>query len=145
MIEFHDVYTTYGASQILWDLLLERAEEHDVNISFTMPTRQAHEAFIKDTPYAHWYLAEDEGDWFGSVNASWYNEIGIWLFREHRGKGLGRPILKKILAEADVLPGIPGERSGHFIANIHPQNDRSIHLFKSLGFKHIQQTYSLER
>jgi RimJ/RimL family protein N-acetyltransferase len=145
MIEFHDVYSTPGSSDILWDLLLERAEDHGVNISFSMPTRDEHEDFMNSSPYAHWYLVRDEdGQWLGHVYAGWFNEIGIWLFREHRRHGHGRVILKKILEEARPLHSIPGERLGHFIANINPLNERSIHLFESLGFKHIQNTYSYE-
>ena len=144
MIEFHDVYSTPGSSQLLWELMLERTEEHEVNISFSMPSREEHEAFIKHSPYALWYLAEADNDWIGYINASWDNEIGIWLFRAHRGEGYGPKILKQFLSEISPLPGVPGKRRGHFIANINPLNERSIHLFKSFGFKHIQNTYSYE-
>ena len=144
MIEFHDVYSTRGSSQILWDLMLERTNAHEVNISFSMPSREEHEAFIKHSPYALWYLVEDEDDWIGYVYASWSNEIGIWLFRENRGEGHGTQILRKFLSEVSPLPGVPGKRHSHFVANINPLNDRSIHLFKSFGFKHIQNTYSYE-
>ena len=144
MIEFHDVYTTPGASQILWELMLERAEEHEVNISFSMPSRDEHEAYIRHSPYALWYLANVDDDWIGYVSASWINEIGIWIFRQHRGRGYGPKMLKTFLSESSPLPGIPGQRSSHFIANINPKNERSIHLFKSFGFIHIQETYSYE-
>ncbi len=144
MIEFHDAYATPGASQVLWDLMLERTEEHEVNISFSMPSREEHEAFFKHSPYALWYLVENGGDWVGYVYTSWDNEVGLWLFREHRGKGYGPQILKKLLDEVSPLPGVPGKRPSHFVANIHPLNERSIHLFQSFGFKHIQNTYSCE-
>jgi RimJ/RimL family protein N-acetyltransferase len=145
MIEFHDVYSTNGASQILWDLMLERSEEHKHNISFAMPSRDAHEDYISSTPYPHWYLVEDfDFGWLGMTSLSWRNEIGIVLFREHRGYGYGRFILEKLMDEADPMPALPGERVGHFVANINPLNAQSIHLFESLGFKHIQNTYAYE-
>ena len=144
MIEFHDVYSTPGASQILWELMLERAEEHGVNISFSLPTREQHEVYVKHSPYALWYLANLDDDWLGYVYASWDNEIGIWVFREHRGRGYGPKILKMFLDENSPLPGVPGKRSSHFVANINPSNERSIHMFKSFGFRHIQATYSYE-
>ena len=144
MIEFHDVYTTPGATQILWDLMLERAEEHEVNISFSMPSMAEHEAYIRRTPYPLWYLAVAEDDWIGYVYTSWLNEIGIWVFRQHRGRGYGPKMLKMFLSENSPLPGIPGQRASHFIANIHPKNERSIHMFREFGFKHIQNTFSYE-
>jgi len=144
MIEFHDVYSTHDSAEILWDLMLEREDENKFNISFTMPTWDEHEDFINSTPFAHWFLVDDDMDWLGHVSLSWHNEIGIVLFREHRGKGHGRAILEKILDEETPLPALHGERRGHFVANINPLNERSIHLFKSLGFKHIQNTYSYE-
>lgn len=144
MIEFHDVYSTPGSSQFLWELMLERTEEHEVNISFSMPSREEHEAYIKGSPYALWHLAEADVGWIGYINASWENEIGIWIIREHRGAGYGPQILKKFLSEVSPLPGVSGKRPSHFVANINPLNGRSIHLFKGFGFKHIQNTYSYE-
>jgi RimJ/RimL family protein N-acetyltransferase len=145
MIEFHDVYSTPGASDVLWDVMLERAEEHEHNISFSMPSREKHEEFISHSPYANWCLVQDDGQWLGYVSANWSNEVGIVLFKEHRGKGYGRAILEKALKEWRPLMAIPSERRGQFVANINPQNLRSIHLFKSLGFKLIQYTYELDK
>ena len=44
----------------------------------------------------------------------------------------------------DPLPGIPSKTAGHFVANINPGNARSIHTFGKLGFKHVQNTFTLE-
>jgi RimJ/RimL family protein N-acetyltransferase len=144
-MQFHEVYSTPGAADILWDLMLEREGENEHNISFKMPMRDEHEAFIANTPYAHWYLIESDGEWLGYVSVSWRNEIGIVLFKEHRGKGVGREALRRLLAIAFPLPGEAANFPGHFVANINPSNEHSIRLFQSLGFELVQHTYALRR
>lgn len=145
LMEFHDAYTTRDAPDILWNLLVERNEEPEINISHTMPTRDQHEAFIKRTPYAYWFLIKVEGNWIGYVNVTWKNEVGIILFRAYRGTGYGKKALRKLLDEVVPLPGSASERPDYFVANINPANERSIHLFQSLGFKLHQLTFALRR
>jgi RimJ/RimL family protein N-acetyltransferase len=144
MIAFIDVYSTPGAPQILWDLMLERADEEPTNISFQMPTREEHEAYIKRTPYAHWLLVYEGTERLGSVDVTWRNEVGIALFKACRGQGHGRQVLEKLFEFIAPLPAVSGDRPGYFVANINPTNARSIHLFESLGFKLIQHTYALK-
>jgi RimJ/RimL family protein N-acetyltransferase len=147
VIEFHDVYTTKGAVDVLYILMAERRNEDDpyVNISHReMPTRAEHEAFVERRPFFLWYLLSDGKEWLGYISITMRNEIGLILFRAHRGKGWGRKALQKLLETEKPLVAIPSERSRHFVANIHPLNDRSIYLFESLGFKLIQHTYSHE-
>jgi len=143
-IHFIDVYSSREAVQVLWELMLERATEDSYNISFTMPDRQSHEAFIARSPFAHWYLIQDDGAWIGYVSASWRNEIGIVLFQTYRGQGYGRAALEKLLKLARPFPAKPGDSPGHFVANINPENAQSIHLFQSLGFELIQHTFALK-
>ena len=141
-----DVYECPVAIDVLWDLLVERSKENDpdVNISHCkLPTYDQHVAFVRSKPYAVWYLLDVDGAWIGYVNMAKQNEVGIILFRKYRGKGYGKLALKKLMEATKPLLDIPGERSGAFLANINPKNERSIHLFESLGFKHIQNTYSL--
>lgn len=142
MMEFADVYSTPGASDVLWELMLEREGEHTSNISFTMPTREEHEAFIMRSPFAHWYLIEQDGEYLGYVSASWRNEIGIVLFKAHRGQGYGREALEKLFSIAFPLKGVAGDFPSHFVANVNPKNERSIALFQSLGFELVQQVYA---
>lgn len=142
MIALQDIYHTPQASEILWQLMLERSEEDQVNISFTMPRREEHEAYVQRTPYAHWFLAQEGTEWLGSVSVTWRNEVGIVLFQDCRGRGYGKRVLEEFLRAVVPLPAAPGERPGYFVANINPENARSIRLFQSLGFELIQHTYA---
>ena len=146
MIEFHDVHATKEASGVLWDLIVERDGEQDVNISHqSMPSRAEHEAFILSDPFYLWKLVSYAGRWVGYVSVTKLNEIGIVLFMAERGQGYGKIILQKLLDEIQPLPPLPGRRSGCFLANINPENERSIRLFSASGFRLIQHTYRLQK
>ncbi len=142
MITLHDAYATPGAPKILWDIMVERRDENDANISFEMPTKEDHYKFIKTTPFAHWFLIEIRQDVVGYVSVSWRNEIGIVLFKAERGKGYGAQAVQKMMGIVTPLPARPSDRPGHFVANINPKNVRSIRMFKSLGFDLVQHTYA---
>lgn len=142
MIEFHDVYTTTGASDVLWVLMAER--EADMNISHQeMPSREAHEQFVRGRFFPVWYLVAEGNEWLGYVSLTQRNEIGIVLFKEHQGKGFGKRILREFMMKIQPMPAIPGVRQGSFVANINPKNSASIALFRKMGFKLIQNTYKL--
>ena len=143
-IEFVDVHSTPGAPDFLWDLMLARQEEDEFNISFTMPTREEHEAFLRSTPFNFWCLAIDAEECLAYISAGWRNEIGIVLDPDVRDQGYGKKILTKFLAECRPLPEEKGQRPGYFVANINPKNYRSIALFDSLGFTPVQTTYALK-
>lgn len=149
MIEFRDVYNTKDAVDVLWKLLVERSNEDDqyINISHRkLPTYEEHVDFCRSSyPYYLWCLVYDGDECLGSVNITYHNEIGIVLFQKHRGKGWGCKVLEQLLAEHKPLSAKPGNRTGHFVANINPKNERSVRLFESFGFKHVQNTYELPR
>ncbi len=147
MLEFHNVYTTNEAVDVLWKLLVERSEEDDKSINIShrkLPSREDHEKYIVSHIYYVWNLVSDEGRWVGYISITQKNEIGIVLFISERGKGYGKRIIQKLLDETQPLPEKKGERTGYFIANINPLNKRSIKLFEGLGFSHIQNTYKLD-
>ena len=58
-------------------------------------------------------------------------EISLYIKEEHRGKGIGKQLLKAIIRE--------GQKVGFHtvIARIVEGNEASIHLFESVGFEHI--------
>lgn len=147
MIDLVDVYSEPKAIDVLWDLLAERSVDPDsdiINISHrSLPSYEKHKAFVESRPYAYWYLIRKAREWLGVVYITKHNEIGIHLFMNARGGGIGTIALKLLLAKHEPLPAIPAKRAGHFVANINPRNVRSIRLFGSLGFKHVQSTYAL--
>jgi len=133
-------------SEILYELLKERSTENDeyINISHRqLPSYKKHLAFIQTRPYAIWNLIMDGKEPIGSISLTWRNEIGIVLFKKHRGEGYGKMALSLFLDTYKPLPAVPSERNGNFLANINPKNKASITLFQSVGFKHIQNTYEL--
>lgn len=139
-----DVYADRERSMVfLYELIKERMTEPEVNISATMPTWQQHRQFVCRRPYRHWYLIEVDGAWVGYVSATDRNEIGIVVLKAHRGKGYGPEAVKAFTDKHAPLPAIPSQRSGRWLANINPKNERSIAMFEKLGFKHLQNTYAL--
>lgn len=153
MIRLVDVYKEDGSAKplavsFLFDLIAERVLEPNVNISATMPSLTAHKEFVAKRPYRCWYLVEEVLDGtdrlVGYVSATHRNEIGIVLFKKHRGKGFGAQAVKLLMERHSPLPGIPSERRGRWIANVNPENEHSKHLFgEKLGGKLIQITYEL--
>ena len=130
----------------LYQLLRERSTENDphVNISHrALPPYREHLAFVRSRPYRAWFFVKVDGLIAGYVNVTRRNEIGIILSADYRGKGIGKQALQMLLTRTKPMAAKPSERSPGFLSNINPKNARSIALFTSLGFKHIQNTYEL--
>jgi len=142
-----DVYSAPEAARVLYDLLAER--EPQTNISHkAMPTWDEHVRFVASKPYQAWYLLEvDDGNnsrtappqIVGAIyltkpaaKARAGDEIGVFVFKAHRGKGYGKAAIKALMSQH-------GKR--RYLANIAPGNAASIKLFDALGFRHIQNTY----
>lgn len=134
------------AIDFLYNLCRERETENKSNISFKMPTYDEHRDFVMSNPYRVWFLIciGSDHERAGYITLSYQNEIGIYLARRHRGKGIGFKVIEHITDKIKPLPAIPGVRSGKFLANINPDNKASIKLFKGLGFKLKQVTYAKE-
>lgn len=96
-----------------------------------MPCWGDHIRFVESKPYEAWYFI---GEALGACYLSKQNEIGVFLFKEHQGKGYGRAAIKAIMEKH-------GRR--RYLANVSPDNDRSRFMFQGLGFKLCQQTYEI--
>lgn len=128
------VYQHKGAAYILWRILKERTPE--TNISHKgMPSWERHIAFIESKPYHAWHFLIHDDEIVGSAYLSKHNEIGVFIFKDHHGRGFG----KKAIA---LIMGLYPRK--HYLANINPKNEKSIKLFEGLGFHHIQNTYEIE-
>ncbi len=140
------VYDATEAKIHLYELLRERTADPTVNISHqVMPSFEQHCSFVDSEPYRHWYMIQTDWHEFGGMlYATRKNEIGIFMFKSHQNYGIARTALQKYLDEHKPLPAIPGERPGHFVANINPNNEASIKLFTGLGARHIQNTYQFD-
>ena len=133
-MQFHKVNSeSHTQISILYDLLDER--EHDENISHKeMPSFAKHMEFVKSEPYKDWYIVSNNSMPVGSCYISKTNELGVAVFKRHRGHGLGQQILEYLIRLYSDT---------EFLANINPNNKKSIKLFEKVGFKHIQNTYQL--
>lgn len=128
-----DVYSVPDAACYLYALLLER-ETHQ-NISHKqVPTAAQHLFFVRSLPYREWYLIIDDPGVVGAIYLSKQNEVGIFIFKAHRGHGYGRQAVEQLLAKHQ------GER---ILANISPSNHDSQMFFANLGAKLIQLTYEV--
>ncbi len=143
-----DVYSDREKSiRFLYELLKERQSEPEYGISFSMPTMQQHRKFVCSKPYWRWYIVVGEGTkevWLGTVSATKQNEIGVHIKKEYRGQGQGYKAVTLLMSQLEPLPAIPSVRSGCWLANINPANERSKLMFTKLGFRLRQETYALE-
>ena len=141
-IAYGDETRFHQQAVFLYDLLKER--DPVANISHkALPPFFMHVQFILSRPYHCWNLIEvkgiHEGMWampIGSVYLTKADEIGLFLAKPFQGQGYGRRVLN-ILFEA-----YPREM---YLANIAPRNEGSKRFFEGQGFRHIQNTYALER
>lgn len=119
--------------EFLYELLKERDDK--MNISHKkMPTFNQHVKFVNSKPYSKWYVIVLNNQKIGSIYITQINEIGIFLKKEFHKKGLGDKILQLLMQMN------PKDR---YLANVNPQNKKSIDFFKKNGFNIIQHTYEL--
>lgn len=138
------VYRELEAAKILYALLESRAKNPEMNISHAaMPGWHTHQRFIRARPYQHWFIVKADQLPAGSLYATRLNEIGIHLFPDHQRQGIGRAALELFIARNKPLPAVPAMRPARWLANINPENARSIEFFTKAGFRLKQHTYEL--
>jgi|TARA_B110000438_G_scaffold171111_1_gene163469 RimJ/RimL family protein N-acetyltransferase len=115
----------------LYDLLEERNSQ--VNISHkTMPTYDEHLKFIKSKPYSKWYIIYFKNIKIGTISLTFENEVGIFITKNIQHEGAGSFALQLLIKKNPHL---------RYLANINPNNKKSIKFFKKNNFKLIQYTY----
>jgi len=116
--------------QMLYTMLSERSPSENISHK-VMPSMPEHMKFVNSRPYKEWWLICVGEDAVGAIYLSKQNEIGVGILRRVRRLGYGQAAIRAMMERH------PGER---LAANINPENHRSIHIFKKLGFKHVQAT-----
>ena len=121
--------------RFLYDLLMERNPR--ANISHKkMPTYNEHVSFVSAKPYSKWYVILYRVNKVGSIYLTSQNEIGIFIKKSFQSKQLGNIALRKMIQKN------PKKR---YLANVNPQNKKSVRFFKNNGFKLIQYTFELSK
>lgn len=128
------VHRRVDAVRHLYALLSERTPEQSISHR-KMPTLTEHRAFVESHPYQYWALVEVDGQVVGSVYLTRQNEIGVAIYKAHRGKGFGPDAVRNLMEYM-------GPRE--YLANVNPLNEASARMFKKLGFNICQHTYRLD-
>lgn len=119
--------------RFLYNQLKER--DPKINISHKkMPSYSEHTKFVLSKPYSKWYIIYYKNKKVGNVYLSKMNEIGIFILKTIKIKGLGSLVLEQILEKN------PKTR---YLANVNPKNIKSAKFFEKNGFRLIQHTYEL--
>ena len=119
--------------KFLYNQLKER--ESKINISHKkMPTFEQHSEFVMSNPYSKWYIIMYKNKKIGNTYLTKTNEIGIFILKSIRIKGIGKTVLEFLMKMN------PRSR---YLANVSPKNKKSQDFFKKNNFKLIQYTYEL--
>jgi len=117
--------------KFLYNQLKER--DPKINISHKkMPTYTEHSKFVLSKPYSKWYIIIHKNKKIGNTYLTKTNEIGIFILKSIKIKGIGKIVLEEI---------IKNNPRSRYLANVSPNNDKSSNFFKKNGFKLIQYTY----
>ena len=130
-----DNLTLREVEKIDYEFLFKLLQDRKPNVSIShkkMSTYSQHVEFIESKPYEKWYIVLLDEKNIGSTYLSKNDEIGISLIEEMQGKGMGSRILELIIEK------YPRNR---YLANINPNNSRSVRFFEKNGFKLIQHTF----
>lgn len=132
------VYNAPLSAQVLYQLLRERDETININHK-ALPKWSEHLDYIASKPYQGWYLIEDylpAAVHVGACYLTQSDEIGIFILKEYQGRSYGPEAVRLLMARH-------GRRN--YVANINPQNVRSIAMFKALGFRQESDTRYVKR
>lgn len=131
LINIYERPDRYG---VLYKLLSERKPEESISHQ-RMPTFQEHCEFVDSQPYEGWYFILGPNQTIvGSCYLSKQNEVGCFVFHEHRNRNYGTNAVRE-------LRMLHGHR--RYVANVSPRNEASLAMFRRLGFKEIQRTFEL--
>lgn len=130
-MELISAYRMPSAALILYQVLEEREPQQCISHK-SMPSMEEHLKFFMSRPYLFWYLVVVDDVVVGSIYLSKQREIGIWILKDYQGFGHGPAAVTMLMAA----------HPGKFLANINPANPRSVEMFSSMGFAHIQNTYA---
>lgn len=128
-----DVYVPENLAVMdLYDLLGERTEQESISHK-EMPSYEQHCKFVESMPYPYWHMIEEGSAIVGSIYLTVKDEIGLFIFNAHKGKGYGKAAINLLM---EMYP------RDRYLANINPNNEASKAFFSGLGFTTLQETLS---
>jgi len=119
--------------RFLYELLEERKSITYISHK-KMPTYEEHVKFVRSRPYSKWYIINVNGEKAGSIYLTKQNEIGIFVSEQLQKKGVGSNALNALIEKNVGL---------RYLANINPENRKSVDFFEKSGFRLIQHTYKI--
>lgn len=137
-----NVYREETATTVLYALLKERPPESRISHD-GMTAIHDHIDFVRSKPYRMWFLIRADGEFVGDLHVTRNNEIGVFLFSKHRGKGYGRAAVRLFMSRHRPLAAIPAVRVRAWLAHIAPTNDAGASFFRKLGFRKVQETWQI--
>lgn len=137
----------------LYDIFMGRAKDARISSKGPRPTYEQHREFVRNHPYVDWSLISA-----GYPARHPQYEPGFFIVGAISLSQPPRPSVAGDEISVDILPAFQGqgnaaeairlmmEKHGprRYLANIAPENYRSMALFKKLGFRQCQVTFSLE-
>jgi RimJ/RimL family protein N-acetyltransferase len=119
---------------MLYEMMTERLDEPHTNIShLSVPSWVDHMAFMRTGPYMAWFIVLKDGCCAGSTYLTRRREIGLYLRKDFRGRGIGREVV------AEMRARFPGP----ILANVNPLNADACQFWDRMGGKLLQVTYAL--
>lgn len=131
-----------GSVEFLYELLLERPPYANISHG-VMPKFEEHRAFVLRRPYPRWFIVQNDKQWVGSVASTGRNELAVAIKKEHQRKGYAERALRTFI---QLFPPAKPDAShvpAYYVANVAPQNEASLRLFRKLGGVVIQHTFRL--
>ena len=122
----------------LYDLLKKRV--HNISHS-DLPTKEIHKEFVKNNPYAYWFLIYESKKLIGTFYIKNDNSIGLNLL--YPQKEIVKQILNHIkstfLPKKEVKSMVPP----YFFLNIPPSNKIMLDIIKDFEYKLIQSSFRI--
>ncbi|MDN5304640.1 MAG: hypothetical protein PWP46_1526 [Fusobacteriaceae bacterium] len=96
--------------------------------------KHSYETKLLDKSYIIYLILDKENSYLGEIRIENTNIISIYLIEKIRGRGYAKPILKTVLSVYKQK-----YKTEKFISYIIPENEISIKVFQSIGFKYIKK------
>ncbi|TDT69780.1 acetyltransferase (GNAT) family protein [Hypnocyclicus thermotrophus] len=93
-----------------------------------------YETKLLDKSYIIYLILDSKNYYLGEIRIENKNIVNIYLIKKIRGKGYAKTILKTVLNVYKQKYNI-----NRFISYIIPENEISIKVFQSIGFKYIKK------